>query len=98
MNSVSMPSRPSSRARAASRSSSGTDHLLPALGLARGAHPDGLEQASRARGGAMDGGLGEAQALAPERVEQQQQQRAPVSLAPRPVGDRERCDQSEALL
>src|SRR5215207_3220645 len=95
MNSVSMPSRPASRARAASRSISDTEHLLPALGLARGGHAGRLEHARRGGGAAVDGGLGEAQAPAPERREQEQEERAPMAAAARAGRDRERRDDAE---
>src|SRR5215212_1621205 len=98
MNSVSMPSRRSSRARAASRSSSDTDDLLPALDLALRAHADGLEQPRRPRGAAVRRGLGEAQPLAPEGVEQQQEQRTPVAVSARPMGDRKRRHDADALV
>src|SRR5918997_806246 len=98
MNSVSMPSRPSSRARAASRASSDTEHLLPPLRSAHGHHADGLEQPGGGSGGAVHRRLGVAQAPAPERVEQQQEQRAPVALAPGAVRDGERRDDARAPL
>src|SRR5215211_6950037 len=98
MNSVSMPSRPASRARAASRSSSGTEHLLPALGAAHRGHAGRLEDARGGGGAAVRGGLGEAQPPAPELREQQQEQRARMAASARALRDGERRHEAGAVL
>src|ERR671922_180305 len=70
MNSVSIPSRPSSRARSASRGSSDTEHLLPALRPAGGGHPGGLEDPRSGGGGPVDGQLGGAEVRRLARTQQ----------------------------
>src|SRR3954452_22928946 len=99
MNSVSSPSRPSSRASAASRAVSGAAKgLLPALRLPRRAHADGLVELRGAAVGPMHGELGGAQAAGPEGVEEAEQQRPAVAARARPRGDAEERDVADVAL
>src|SRR3954453_3693308 len=80
MNSVSSPSRPACVARAAMAATSGRSKcLLPAFGLPGRPHADGLVQPERAPVAPVHAQLGVCEAGAAERVEQPEQQRAPVA-------------------
>src|SRR4051794_35054786 len=99
MNSVSRPSRPTSRARSASRAMSVVSKgLLPALRLPRRAHADGFIQPRGAAVGPVYGKLGRAQPSAAEGREQRQQQGASVSTSTRARGDAELGDVADAVL
>src|SRR5690242_18553750 len=96
MNSVSSPSRPSARASSARRAGSlVAKSLLPTLCFPGGGHPDGLVEARRAAVVPVHGELRAAQAVAAERLEQRQQQRAPVAQPARPRRDGELRDVAE---
>src|SRR6476659_3950962 len=99
MNSVSSPSRPSARASSARRAGSLVAKcLLPPLRLPRGGHADRLVEARGPAVVAVDGQLRPAQAVGAERLEQRQQQRAPVAAPPGARCDRKLGDVAEAVV
>src|SRR5215212_10605313 len=99
MNSVSSPSRPSARASSARRAGSLVAKcLLPPLRLPRSGHADRLVEARGPAVGAVDGQLRPAQAVGAERLEQRQQQRAPVTASAGAGGDRELCHVAETVV
>src|SRR5512145_3172811 len=88
MNSVSSPSRRTSRARSAIRATSAASKcLLPALRLPGRAHADRLVEGQRAAVAAVDAQLGVREPGTPERGEQTEQERAPEAAPARPRRD-----------
>src|SRR4051812_8702041 len=99
MNSVSSPSRPSARASSARRAVSlVAKSLLPALCFPGRAHAHRLVEPRGPAVGAVHGQLRPAQAVAAERLEEREQQRATVPPPARPRRDGELRDVADATV